>query len=226
MVFRLLVVEDDVRYREIINDYFTQKGFKVFEAVDGAEALDRLTEASYDIVLLDIMMPHMDGFSVCRAIRARSNTPVIFLTARSREDDMLFGYELGADDYITKPFSLPVLHAKALSLIKRAKGLAADNHYVFKGLLVDTQTRTVTADGKTIALTPKVYDLLTYLIAHKGVIRSREQILNAVWGYDYYGDDRAVDTHIKKLRSAMGSQSWRIKTVIKAGYRFEGDHEI
>ena len=222
MVKKLLIIEDDNRMREIINDYFTAKGFTVFEAADGAEALERLDEQEYDIVFLDIMMPHIDGFTVCRAIRSKSSMPVVFLTARSREDDMLFGYELGADDYITKPFSLPVLHAKALSLIKRAKGMSDNNNYDFGGLIVNTQSRTVTADNQPVGLAPKEYELLLYLIENKGRVLSREQILNAVWGYDYFGDDRAVDTHIKKLRAAMGNQSWRIKTIIKAGYRFEG----
>lgn len=221
MANKLLIIEDDNRMREIYNDYFTAKGFTVFEAVDGAEALECLEEQEYDIVFLDIMMPHIDGFTVCRAIRSKSNMPVVFLTARSREDDMLFGYELGADDYITKPFSLPVLHAKALSLIKRAKGITDNNNYDFGSLIVNTQSRTVTIDNQPITLAPKEYELLLYLIENKGRVLSREQILNSVWGYDYFGDDRAVDTHVKKLRAAIGNQSWRIKTIIKAGYRFE-----
>ncbi len=219
---RLLIIEDDNHMREIINDYFTAKGFVVFEAADGAEALNCLDEKEYDLVFLDIMMPHIDGFTVCRAIRSKSNIPVVFLTARSREDDMLFGYELGADDYITKPFSLPVLHAKALALINRVRGMTDNNHYDFDGLVVNTQSRTVMVDKQLISLAPKEFDLLIYLIENKGSVLSRDQILNSVWGYDYYGDDRTVDTHIKKLRASMGTQSWRIKTVIKVGYRFEG----
>lgn len=222
MEYKLLVIEDDNHMREIIHDYFSAKGFLVFEAADGKEALNCLEETEYDIVLLDVMMPHIDGFTVCRAIRRKSNIPVVFITARSREDDMLFGYELGADDYITKPFSLPVLHAKALSLIKRAKGMADNNQYDFDGLTVNTQSHTAMVDNEPIILAPKQYELLLYLIQNKGRVLSRERILNAVWGYDYFGDDRAVDTHIKKLRAAMGSQSWRIKTVIKAGYQFVG----
>ena len=222
MVYRLLIIEDDDKLREIINDYFTAKGFLVFEAIDGAAALDFLNESEVDIVLLDIMMPQIDGFTVCRAIRSKSNIPVIFLTARSREDDMLFGYELGADDYVTKPFSLPVLHARVLSLMKRAKGIADHSQYRFDGLTIDTQSRTVAIDGVPVRLAPKMYELLLYLIENKGIVLSREQILNAVWGHDYFGDYRAVDTHVKKLRAALGGQSWRIKTVIKAGYRFEG----
>jgi len=165
-------------------------------------------------------MPHIDGFTVCRAIRSKSNMPVVFLTARSREDDMLFGYELGADDYITKPFSLPILHAKALALIKRVKNIT-DEPYNFDGLSVNTKSRAVTVDNQSVNLAPKEYELLLYLIENKGVVLSREQILNAVWGYDYFGDNRAVDTHIKKLRKALGEKSFYIKTIIKGGYRFE-----
>jgi len=149
MAFKLLIIEDDNRMREIIVDYFRAKGFLVFEAKDGEEALDCLFQEQYDIAFLDIMMPHIDGFTVCRAIRSQSNMPVIFLTARSREDDMLFGYELGADDYITKPFSLPVLHAKALALIKRVKS-TENVVYDFGGLSVSVKSRTVTAGGKTV----------------------------------------------------------------------------
>ena len=214
MVNKLLVIEDDCRMREIINDYFTAAGFLVFEAVDGADALRQLGEMEYDIVFLDIMMPHIDGFTVCRAIRSKSNVPVVFLTARSREDDMLFGYELGADDYITKPFSLPVLHAKALSLIKRAKGIGGNDRYDFDGLVVDTRRRIVIVDGKAVILAPKEYDLLVYLIENQGIILSRERILNAVWGYDYYGDERAVDTHVKKLRASLGAAAQFIPTMI------------
>lgn len=226
MEYKLLVIEDDNLMREIIHDYFSAKGFLVFEAADGKEALNRLEETEYDVVFLDVMMPHIDGFTVCRAIRRKSNIPVVFITARSREDDMLFGYELGADDYITKPFSLPVLHAKALSLIKRAKGMAENNQYEFDGLTVNTKSRTVMVDNQLITLPPKEYDLLLYLIRNKECVLSRERILNAVWGYDFFGDDRAVDTHIKKLRAAMGAQSWRIKTIIKAGYQFVGVKSI
>ena len=221
MANKLLIIEDDERMREIINDYFTAKGFTVFEAADGAIALGLLDELEYDIVFLDIMMPYIDGFSVCRAIRSKSNIPVVFLTARSREDDMLFGYELGADDYVTKPFSLPVLHAKALSLLKRSRGMAGNNNYDFGGLVIKAQSRTVLVDNQPVALAPKEYELLLYLIENKGSVLSREQILNAVWGYDYFGDDRAVDTHIKKLRKALGEKSSHIKTIIKGGYRFE-----
>lgn len=216
---KLLVIEDDNRMREIINDYFTAKGFMVTEAVDGADALEKLDKDAFDIALLDIMMPNIDGFTVCRSIRSKSNMPIIFLTARSRESDMLFGYELGADDYMTKPFSLPILHAKVLSLIKRVQ--KKEEYYQFDGLSVNTKSRTITVNNETINLAPKEYELLLYLIENKGIVLSREQILNAVWGYDYFGDERAVDTHIKKLRKSLKNNSCCIKTIIKGGYYFE-----
>ena len=202
MAFQLLVIEDDNRLREILRDYFTAKGFAVFEAIDGADALSCLDEREYDIAFLDIMMPKLDGFTVCRAIRSKSNIPVVFLTARSREDDMLLGYELGADDYITKPFSLPILHAKAVALLNRAKH-SGNVSYDFDGLSVDTKSRTVLVSGRPVSLAPMEYELLLCLIENKGIVLSRTQILNKVWGYDYYGDERAVDTHIKKLRQAL-----------------------
>jgi len=220
MAYRLLVIEDDSRMREIVRDYFTAKGFAVSEAADGAEALGKLNETVYDLVLLDIMMPKLDGFAVCRRIRENSSVPVIFITARSREGDMLAGYELGADDYVTKPFSLPVLHAKALALLARTKN-GEGKVYDLNGLTVDTGRRTVAVNGQPVALAPKEYELLLYLIENRGLVLSREQILNAVWGIDWFGDERAVDTHIKKLRKALGSQSRRVRTIIKGGYRFE-----
>ena len=220
MAHRLLVIEDDNRLREIMCDYFTAKGFQVFEATDGADALRCLDESEYDIVFLDVMMPKLDGFTVCRAIRSKSNIPVVFLTARSQEDDMLLGYELGADDYITKPFSLPVLHAKTLALMSRVKNSAAES-YEFGGLTVNTKSRAVKADGQPVNLAPKEYDLLLYLMQNKNIVLSREQILNAVWGYNYYGDTRTVDTHIKKLRKALKNQAHCVQTVIKGGYCFE-----
>jgi DNA-binding response OmpR family regulator len=218
---KLLIIEDDVRLREIISDYFAAKGFLVFDAADGAMALEKLDHADFDIVLLDIMMPQLDGFTVCRAIRKKSSMPVIFLTARNDEGDVLLGYELGADDYITKPFSLPVLYAKVQALIKRARNMESDS-FCFEGMSINTQNRSVSISGRSVNLAPKEYDLLVYLAANEGRVLSREQILRVVWGYDYFGDVRAVDTHVKKLRAAMGSQSWRIKTVIKAGYQFMG----
>jgi len=220
MEYRLLVVEDDDRLRAIVCDYFVAKGFRVAHAADGAQALEALGAAAFDIVFSDIMMPNIDGFTVCRELRAAGNTPVIFVTARSREDDQLFGYELGADDYMTKPFSLPLLHAKALALIKRAHNGAAAYH-TFDGLTVDTNRRAVTVDQRAVTLAPKEYELLVYLIRNKGIVLSRERILNGVWGYDHVGDIRVVDTHIKKLRKALGTKACAVRTIIKGGYCFD-----
>ena len=181
-----------------------------------------LKEHAFDIVFLDIMMPGLDGLSVCRAVRRESAVPVIFLTARSGEENELLGYGFGADDYVTKPFSLPVLHAKALALIKRAKGRGLAGHVLeMGGIQVDDQRREVSVDETPVALTPKEYELLVCLMEHRGLVLSREQLLNRVWGYDYDGDIRTVDTHIKKLRKALGRRAGEIRTVIKMGYRFE-----
>jgi len=226
MAYKLLIVEDESRLREIICDYFVAKGFIVFEACDGVDALEKLGEAVYDIVFLDIMLPHIDGFTICRSLRSKSNVPIVFLTARVLESDILYGYKLGADDYITKPFSLPVLYSKALSLINRSKGTAGSANYSFDGLSINTASQSVIVANQQIELAPKEYALLVYLVENKNVVLSREKILNAVWGYDYFGYDRAVDTHIKKLRIALNSQSWRVKTIIKSGYCFEGDNKL
>ena len=217
----LLIIEDNPSLREIMSDYFTAKGFAVTEAVDGAEALEKLEGRVYHIVLLDIMMPRVDGFAVCRAIRRDSPVPVIFLTARSREEDMLRGYELGADDYITKPFSLPVLHAKVLALLARAGGRRAT--YRLGRLHVDADARTVTAHEKPVELAAREFDMLLYLLVNKGLVLTRNQILDAVWGLDFFGDSRVVDTHIKKLRAALGPCAGLVQTVRKVGYKLEAE---
>jgi len=219
MQYKLLIVEDNANMREILCDYFAAKGFAVFAAQDGAQALEMLAAARCDLALLDIMMPRADGFAVCRAIREGSNMPVIFLTARSREDDMLLGYALGADDYITKPFSLPVLHAKIRSLLGRTGGSAKTLQC--GRICADSRARSVTVDGTAITLAPREFDLLLYLMENRAIALSRDRILDAVWGMDFYGDSRAVDTHIKKLRAALGDCAGYIHTVMKIGYKFE-----
>ena len=222
MRYRLLVAEDEPQMREMLRDYFAAKGFDVTLCPNGELALAVLKEHAFDIVFLDIMMPGLDGLSVCRAVRRESAVPVIFLTARSGEENELLGYGFGADDYVTKPFSLPVLHAKALALIKRAKGRGLAGHVLeMGGIQVDDQRREVSVDETPVALTPKEYELLVCLMEHRGLVLSREQLLNRVWGYDYDGDIRTVDTHIKKLRKALGRRAGEIRTVIKMGYRFE-----
>lgn len=219
----VLIVEDEDLMREVLRDYFSDADYEVSEARDGIKAIEFAEEFEYDIILLDIMLPELDGFSVCRRIRKTKDTPIIIITARSDEDDKLIGYELGADDYITKPFSPKVLLAKANALIKRARGSirGSDNEVSAAGIVINQDSHTVTIDNEYIELTPKEYELLIYLMINKGKVLSRDALLSKVWGYDYFGDLRTVDTHIKKLRSKLGDKAVHIKTLIKAGYKFE-----
>jgi len=223
MDFTILIVEDEPKLREVLCDYFRSKHDTPFEASNGAEALELIVEHDFDAVLLDIMMPELDGFSVCRELRARSDVPVIFLTALSDEDDKLYGFELGADDYVTKPFSMSVLYAKVAVLIKRSRGnILVGDRIEAGGISVEISTGKVYAGKQEIALTPKEYVLLLCLMRNKNVIMSREQLLVKCWGYDYDGESRAVDTHVGRLREKLGDRAGCIKTVIKAGYKLEG----
>ena len=219
----VLIVEDEDLMREVLRDYFSDADYEVSEARDGLTAIELVEEYDCDIVLLDIMLPELDGFSVCRRIRKTKDTPIIIITARSDEDDKLIGYELGADDYITKPFSPKVLIAKANALIKRTRGniRGSDNEIGAAGIVINQDSHTVSIDDDYIDLTPKEYELLMYLMINKGKVLSRDTLLSKVWGYDYFGDLRTVDTHIKKLRSKLGEKAVHIKTLIKAGYKFE-----
>lgn len=223
MDFKILIVEDEPKLREILCDYFLSKGDAPHSAGSGSDALELIEEETYDAVLLDIMIPDLDGFSVCRAIRRNSDVPVIFLTALSDEDDKLHGYELGADDYITKPFSLSVLYAKTMALIKRSKGnILSGDILSAGGVTVETKSQKVYVNKKPVSLSPKEYALLKCLMQNKNIVMSREQLLVKCWGYDYEGEARAVDTHIKRLREKLGDEANIIKTVIKSGYRLEG----
>ncbi len=222
MNYRILIVEDEARLREVLCDYFKSRGEMPFEAADGAAALAMAAEQEFDAVLLDIMMPGLDGYSVCRVLRQKSDVPIIFLTALSDEEDKLFGYELGADDYITKPFSMSVLYAKTAALIRRSRGSMSEGDSLRVGeIRLDLAARRVYVEGKELALTPKEYALLLCLAQNRGVVMSREQLLVKCWGYDFEGDSRAVDTQIKRLREKLGKHADCIKTVIKAGYRLE-----
>lgn len=217
---RLLIVEDDVLLSEAAADYFSCKGWAVERSEDGEEALERLRRKSFHLVLLDVMMPGMNGFSVCREIRKENDVPVIFITARVLEEDELNGYSLGADDYVRKPFSLPVLYAKATALTGRLQGNGRS--YVEIGKLkVDTRSHGVLCDGRPISLPPKEYEMLLFFLQNPGRIYSREQLLIRFWGYDFDGNERVVDNHIKKLRKAIGSCGCTIQTVRKFGYRLE-----
>ena len=222
MDYRVLIVEDEPKLREILCDYFRSKGETPVEAKNGTEALELAANDDFDAVLLDIMMPELDGFGVCRALRKNSDVPIIFLTALSDEDDKLCGYELGADDYVTKPFIMSVLYAKTAALIKRNRGNMLSGDRIEAGAItLELSSRTVTAGGSKLQLTPKEYALLLCLVRNKNMIMSREQLLVKCWGYDYDGEDRVVDTHIKRLREKLGKHASCIKTVIKAGYVLE-----
>lgn len=220
---KILIVEDEPKLREVLCDYFRSKGELPYEAGDGVQALSLIGENDYDAVLLDIMMPELDGLSVCRAVRRTNDVPIIFLTALSDEDDKLLGYELGADDYVTKPFTMSVLYAKTMALIKRnQRNVLAGDRMEAGGVTVELSTRKVWVDKKEIILTPKEFSILRCLMQNKNFVMSREQLLVKCWGYDYEGEARAVDTHIKRLREKLGDHADCIKTVIKAGYKLEG----
>ena len=220
---KILIVEDESKLREVLCDYFCSKGVLPVEAENGMRALELLEENEFDAVLLDIMMPELNGLSVCRAVRKTNDVPIIFLTALSDEEDKLLGYELGADDYVTKPFTMSVLYAKTMALIKRnRRNVLAGNRMEVGGITVELASGRVYTGKQEVVLTPKEYALLRCLMQNKNLVMSREQLLVKCWGYDYDGEARAVDTHIKRLREKLGNYAGCIKTVIKAGYRLEG----
>ncbi len=220
----VLLVEDEQRLREIISDYFRNEGFEVVGAEDGKQALALFEQHAIHLIILDIMLPEIDGWSVCRQIRRESTVPVIMLTARSDEEDTLLGFELGADEYVTKPFSPKVLVARAKTLLKRAEGAvaqSAEHTLSVSGIILNRLSRTIFVDGQEVILTHKEFELLMYLMENRGIVLSRQHLLDHLWGYDYYGDDRTVDTHIKKLRNKLGTRARHISTVIRVGYKFE-----
>ncbi|WP_411342806.1 response regulator transcription factor [Paenibacillus sp. WLX1005] len=223
MAGTVLLVEDELRIREVIADYFAGDGWNIVEAEHGEEALDLFDTVHPDLIILDIMMPHMDGFEVCRHIRACSGVPIILLTARSGDHDKVQGFELGADDYVTKPFSPKVLLARANSLMKRVMDNYEPQGYrlTFGKAALNTLTRRLELDGLPIELTPKEYELLLLLIRNKHRVISRDMILDRVWGAEFEGESRVVDSHIKKLRAKLGTQSGHIRTMIGVGYQFE-----
>ena len=223
MNYRILIAEDEDRLRDILCDYFESHGDIPVPAANGAQALELAEEGEYDGVLLDIMMPELDGFSVCRSLRKKSDVPIIFLTALSDEDDKLYGYQLGADDYVTKPYTMSVLYAKITALINRSRGNVMVADRLMAGQIsVTLSSQKVKVSGKEVSLTPKEYSLLLCLMRNKNTVLSREQLLVKCWGYDYEGEARAVDTHIKRLREKLGDAASCIKTIIKAGYKLEG----
>lgn len=217
---KILIVEDERNMQEIIARYMQRGGHSCFTADDGMDALLMLKNNPVDLMILDIMMPHLDGFSVCKMAREISNLPIIMLTAKSNEDDKLRGYDLGADDYMTKPFSPKVLLAKANALLRRSSALPADTINAGK-ISILTASHKVFLDGKEITLTYKEYELLYFFMSNPGQIFSREQLLNRIWGYDFEGTTRTVDTHIKTLRQKLGDEGRHIVTLIRSGYKFE-----
>ena len=220
--YRLLIAEDDVSLRHIVSAFFVKNGFEVDEAADGIEACGLVMHNRYDVIILDIMMPGKDGIEVCKFIRTRYDVPVIFLTALGTENDIIDGYEVGADEYVTKPFSTKLLLVKVNALIKRYKGLLVkDGRIIINELIIEPFKHVVSVDGVRLDISPREYDLLLYFIENKEQVLSRDQILDAVWGQDFIGYDRAVDTYVKKLRQTLGRASYHIETVIKSGYMWK-----
>lgn len=230
MSYQVLLVEDDQQIREVVQDFFSGKSeseIHIVTAKNGEEGLDCIYEKEYDLVLLDVMLPGMDGFALCREIRSLSSCPIIFLTARGQEMDVLYGYSLGCDDYIIKPFSLNELYAKVNAFLKRSKGLVGREVLKCGGITLNPATFMVTvhgeADERVIELPPKEYTILKFLMEHKEQVVTREQILFRVWGYSYEGNERVVDNHVKKLRKALGTAGAQIKTIVTKGYRLVED---
>lgn len=223
MSFSILIIEDETNIRKIIADYFKKENYRVIEACDGKEGIEKFEEEEIDLIILDIMMPKLDGWAVCRRIRKHSYVPIIILTARTEEEDELMGFEFKADDYVKKPFSPAVLVARTKNLLSRRTKTLGDKQNILEGqgLEVNKLSRALYRDKEKIELTPKEFDILCYLMENEGRVFSREQILNEVWGYDFIGDIRIVDNHIKKLRKALKDKSYLIRTVFGVGYKFE-----
>ena len=221
---KILVVDDESRMRKLVKDFLTKKGFTVIEAGDGEEAVDKFFEVKdIALIILDVMMPKMDGWQVCRDIRQYSKVPIIMLTAKSDEKDELQGFDLGVDEYITKPFSPKILVARVEAILRRSNVLAADDTMEAGGIELNKAAHEVLIDGKSVELSYKEFELLAYFMSNQGVALSRERILNNVWNYDYFGDARTIDTHVKKLRSKLGAKGEYIKTIWGMGYKFEVD---
>ena len=218
----ILVVDDESRMRKLLKDFLSAKGYQILEAEDGEKAIEVFEENRNKIklILLDVMMPKLDGWSVLRKIRQESNLPVIMLTARGEEQDELFGFELGVDEYISKPFSPKILVARVESILNRTKPKEKDVKE-YGGIVIDSDGRTVKIDGKQIDLSLREYELLKYLVDNNGIALSRDKILNNVWNYDYYGDSRTIDSHIKKIRHKLGKKGKYIETIRGVGYKFE-----
>lgn len=222
---KILVVDDEFRIRQIIRKYAEFEGYEVEEAVDGMQAIEVCRKNNFDLIIMDVMMPELDGFSACREIRKFCDTPIIMLSARGEEYDKIHGFELGSDDYVVKPFSPKELMMRVNAVIKRT-GSSSENEtkkevFKYQGLEVDFSARIVTIDGERIEMTPKEYDLFFYMVKNRGLALTRESLISEVWGYDFFGDERTLDTHIKLLRRSLGEYSRCIVTLRGVGYRFE-----
>lgn len=224
-MLKILVCDDEVKIRTTLYDYFTAKGFSVAMAENGREAVEKAGESDFDLIILDVLMPRTDGLTACREIRKFSDTPVIFLSALGEEEDLLKGYKLGGDDYIIKPFPLSVLTEKIITTVNRHKGINPQNRLSVKGITLDYGTRKVFCGKREIFFSAKDFELLALLMENKGNVLSREVILRKIWGYTYDGDERVVDTHIKRIRKALREYAGCIKTVIGAGYAFKKEDE-
>lgn len=225
---RILIADDEERIRDILKEYLEFEGFSYAEASDGVEAINKVKTESFDIVLLDIMMPKVDGFTALREIRKFSQIPVIMLSARGEEYDKLFGFEMGVDDYITKPFSPREVVARIKAVLKRlstAEEQKKNSVIKIQGLEIDEDSRRVTVDGVLVSLTPKEFDILLYMAKNKGIVLTREKILEKIWGYEFFGEDRTIDTHIKMLRNSLGKYRKLIITVWSKGYMLEENNE-
>lgn len=218
---KILIADDEQLMRQLVIDFLKSEGYEILEASDGKEALDIYDKEHPDLILLDVMMPGYDGWTVCREIRRESTVPIMMLTAKGEEIDQLFAYDLGADEYITKPFSPKILVAKIKALLRRSQN-EQETHEADDGVVIDRDARQVVIDGKNVDLSPTEYKLLNYLMSNTGKALSRRQILNQVWNYDYYGDLRTVDTHINRLRIKLGDKGRYIRTVRGYGYRYDG----
>ena len=219
---KILVVDDESRMRKIVKDFLEREGFEVLEAGDGMEAMEIFyEEKEIALIILDVMMPKMDGWQVCREVRQSSKVPIIMLTARSEERDELQGFDLGIDEYISKPFSPKILVARVEAVLRRTHGIDASSVMDAGGIEIDKSAHMVKIDGKEIDLSFKEFELLTYFVENQGIALSREKILNNVWNYDYFGDARTIDTHVKKLRNKLGDKGNYIKTIWGMGYKFE-----
>ena len=223
---KILVVDDESRMRKLVRDFLVKKGYEVLEAGDGEEALDLFYgDRDIALVILDVMMPKINGFDVCREIREHSKVPVIMLTAKGGENDELTGFELGVDEYIAKPFSPKILVARVEAILRRTNQMQEECRLVAGGIVLDQTAHSVTIDGEPVELSFKEFELLAYFMENQGIALSREKILNSVWNYDYFGDARTIDTHVKKLRSKMGAQGACIKTIWGMGYKFEAGEQ-